>query len=68
MNQKGYWNIDKDPDMGLNNTICKSKDYFCSYKRVYLTEQEAQKCLNKQTYDMMSVFRCPHLKEVKENK
>lgn len=64
--KKEHLTIDDHPDMGLNNTICEHKDYFCQSHRVYLSTEDVRrkKCLCKPTFDMISTQRCPKLKEV----
>lgn len=58
-----FLNIDDNPDMGLNNTICTDKAYFCKSKRVYLSEDDMKnkKCLCKPTMDMIGVRTCAWL-------
>ena len=58
-----YLTIDDNESMGLNNTICTEKDYFCKSHRVFLSENDVSNkgCLCKLTFDMISTKRCAWL-------
>ena len=65
-----FLNIDDNADMGLNNTICTEKKYYCRSKRVFLSEEDVKnkKCKCKPTFDMLGVHLCNWLEEVKEER
>ena len=53
----------KNPNMGLNNKICKNPKYWCRLHQVWLSEKdvELKHCENKPTMDMISTMRCTNL-------
>ena len=66
---KTYKTIDDNKYMGLDNKICKKRDYFCKSKRVWLSEADVKRkaCMEKPyTYDMLSAKRCPYLVDAKK--
>ena len=65
---KTYKTIDDNKYMGLDNTICRKRDYFCKAKRVWLSEADVKrkKCMEKPaSFDMISVKRCTCLVDAK---
>lgn len=65
MKNEKYKTVDSNKSMGLNNKPCLSKDYFCGLKRVWLSNNDVENkhCKCKPTFDMISTYRCPYLKE-----
>lgn len=63
-----FFNIDDNPDMGLNNKICEKKDYYCKTHRVYLSKEdvEMKSCLKKQSFDMLGVKTCSWLIKIEK--
>lgn len=63
-----FQTIQNNPDMGLNNTICVQKDYFCKRHKVFMSKEDVamKKCLKKATFDMMSTYQCPYIVKVTE--
>lgn len=61
-----YKTRDDDSSMGLNNTICESKDYYCKAHRVYLSKEDVKKkkCMCKPTFDMISERPCQWLEKI----
>lgn len=66
MDNKKYLNKNDDPAMGLNNTICTDKKYYCRTHMVYLSEEDVKtkKCMCKPTFDMISFTSCKWLEKV----
>ena len=59
----------KNPWMGIDGQICKQPVYWCRLHEVWLSETdvEKKKCLNRLTFDMLSVRKCNCLEKKDEN-
>lgn len=58
----GYKTIDNHPQMGMYNVICENPKAFCSSKRVWLNEEQIEKCLHKIDNYGYGYRRCDSLK------
>lgn len=52
--------IEHNPKMGLNNTVCENPAYYCSSKRVFLSEEDVvcKSCFQRKNADMIGVGKC----------
>lgn len=50
----------RNPNMGLNNRICKNPKYWCRLHQVWLSEKDVihKQCKNKPTFDMIGSVHC----------
>lgn len=62
---KDFLTVDHHEDMGLNNTICEQKDYYCKSHRVFLSKEDVEKkgCLKKSSFDMLEQKPCSWLEK-----
>ena len=67
MGENQFKNIHNHPHMGLNNTICEQRDYFCRLHQIYLSSDDVKrkKCNERPTFDLIGIQKCPNLVPVK---
>lgn len=53
----------RNPNMGLNNKVCKNPKYWCRLHQVWLSEDDVERkhCKNKPTFDMLCTRMCTNL-------
>lgn len=58
-----YKTVADDPQMGLDNEVCKDPIAYCQSKHVFLSaaDIERKKCKCKPTVDLIDVVRCSWL-------
>jgi hypothetical protein len=59
----------RNPWMGLDGVVCVDPVYWCRLHEVWLSSEDVnrKKCFAKQTYDMISTYRCNCLEEKSDN-
>ncbi len=60
---RNFKTVDDHPDMGLDNTLCTDKKYYCKSHRIFLSEKDAHNkgCFEKWDSSMIEKNQCNFL-------